>query len=420
MICKILNNAKTSHIKCLLATLIDVFIYILVLFHIPKKNGNFIFIEPHIIPSLGDTGLIYHYGWLKAKKEGKELYTILPKSKNMKYCFGFANLFCNPENIEEYSNPLFKILLFLLLDKYISFAEVILLNRLRKKYNGLKVFTDYDLKNDKILPNISQPDMREAYIKRNSLDYFFYGHKKYNELLKSSDFKKLEVDLNNKNFENLKSTLKIDRKYICVHIKQQKGLLHPRFVFEKDNYLKTFKYLMGKGYQIVLMGDADLSIVELEGVVNYCKSEKQSIFNDTILIKNCDFYIGNSSGPLIYPAFFETPILLVNAICMATLTGQNLGILTKNIYKDGKKLSIQELFESPIYYFDTNDEFDRLGYEYKDNSENQIYNSLLEFEKLVNFNVFSLSIKQENFQKTIKAHHMGAFITKGFVSYYML
>ena len=106
---------------------------------------------------------------------------------------------------------------------------------------------------------------------------------------------------------------------------------------------------------------------------------------------------------------------------MATLLGfSNIRVLPKNIYKNGKKLSIQELFISPIYYFDLNVEFERLGYEYKDNTENEIYFSVLEFERLVISNDYSLTVKQENFKKRIKSYHQGAYISKGSISDYML
>ena len=421
MVCKILNNSNTSSIKCLVALLIYVFIYILVLFHKPKKNGNFIFIEPHIIPSLGDTGNIFHYGWLKAKREGRELYTILPISKNMKYCFDFANIFCKPENIEEYKNPIYKILIYLIGDQYISFIEVMLLERLRQKYKGLKTFDALIINKDISLKQILNSEMRDAYLKRNTQDNFYYGHFFYNELLNAQDYIRLEIDLKNDKFIKLKKTLQINKKYICLHIKQQEGFLHPRFVFEKENYLKTLRYLIEKGYQIVLMGDAALSVFELDGIILYSKSKMQSIVNDLILIKNCNFFIGNSSGPMVYPPFYNKPQLLLNAMCLATLFSQeNQRVLPKTITKDGKSLTIRELFESPIFYFDSNVEFDRLGYKYQDNSEEEIYESVLEFEKLVESNDFSLTNKQEIFKKNIKSYHMGAYIFKGFLCNHIL
>ncbi|MDC1387032.1 TIGR04372 family glycosyltransferase, partial [Candidatus Thioglobus sp.] len=176
-----------------------------------------------------------------------------------------------------------------------------------------------------------------------------------------------------------------------------------------------------KGYQIVLMGDAALSVVKLDGVILYCKSKIQSVVNDSILIKNCNFYIGNSSGPMVNAPFYHKPQLLLNAMCLATLFSQeNQRVLPKTITKDGKSLTIRELFESPIYYFDSNVEFDRLGYKYQDNSEEEIYESVLEFEKLVESNDFSLTNKQEIFKKNIKSYHMGAYIFKGFLCNHIL
>ena len=157
MICNTLSNANTSHFKCLIATLLNAFIYIVVFFHKFPNKDKYILVEPFIIPSLGDTGLIFHYAWLRSLKEGKELYTILPKTDNMKLCFEFANIFCKPENIEQYSNPLFKLLVHFLPSKYISFIEVLLLNRLRKKYAGIKTFVDYDASKDDTLLDISNP-----------------------------------------------------------------------------------------------------------------------------------------------------------------------------------------------------------------------------------------------------------------------
>jgi putative glycosyltransferase (TIGR04372 family) len=422
MICKNLSNANTSHLKCLLATLIDSFIFILVLFHKLPKKETIILVEPFIVPSLGDTSMLFHYAWLKSIKESKETYTILPRTRNMKYCFEFANIFCKPENIEEYNNPIFNFLIFLLPDKYISYLEVILLNKLRQKYDGIKTYFKYDEIKDKVLKDISKSDMKEAYLKKNYLDNFgFYGHKKYHEILNSSHFKKLDIDSNNDHFKNLKNELKLKEKYICVHIKQQEGYLYPRFVFEKENYIKTFNYLIESGYQIVLLGDKDLSILKMDGLVNYCKSKFQNVFNDILLIKNCNFFICNASGPLTYPHYFRIPHIIINAVGMSSTMGAyNERIVPKNIYRDGKRITIQDFFQSPIYYFDTNDEFERLGYEYKDNSEDEIYNSILEFKNLVNSNDFSLTSKQEDFKKNICNYHMAAYHTKGFIADYVL
>jgi putative glycosyltransferase (TIGR04372 family) len=417
MICKNLSNANTTHLKCLIAVLLDSLIFILVFFHKPPKKANIILVEPFIVPSLGDTSMLFHYAWLKSLKESKETYTILPRTRNMKFCFDFAYIFCKPENIEEYKNPIFNFLILLLPDQYISFIEIILLNKLRQKYNGIKTYLNYDEAQDMVLKDILQADIKEAYIRRNYLDNFgFYGHKKYHEVLNSSSFKKINIDSDNYNFKNLKNELKLNEKYICVHIKQQDGYLYPRFVFEKENYIKTFHYLIESGYQIVLMGDKDLSILNIDGVVSYCKSKFQSVFNDILLIKNCNFFICNASGPLTYPHYFRIPHIIINAVGMGPIMGSyNQRVVPKNIYSCGKKLTIQDLFQSPIYYFDTNDEFERLGYEYKDNTEDEIYNSVIEFTKLVNLNDFSLTRKQENFKKYISTHHMGAYHTKGFV-----
>ena len=96
---------------------------------------------------------------------------------------------------------------------------------------------------------------------------------------------------------------------------------------------------------------------------------------------------------------------------------QVMGVKTKYVLTVPGSFALND---SPIYYFDLNVEFERLGYEYKDNTENEIYFSVLEFERLVISNDYSLTVKQENFKKRIKSYHQGAYISKGSISDYML
>lgn len=113
---------------------------------------------------------------------------------------------------------------------------------------------------------------------------------------------------------------------------------------------------------------------------------------------NCNYFIGQQSGPLLVPNSCNKPSLIVDSMphCLGTFSKDDY-ILFKNLKlnKSKKKLSIKEIYSN---YPDL-----ALGYNFKnrnvsiiENSNEEILNAVKYF--ISSFNQDSKNIKENNFK----------------------
>lgn len=159
------------------------------------------------------------------------------------------------------------------------------------------------------------------YMVHNSDKYLAYGSP-YNIWHENS--KQIECKLEQnilQNFEIIKDQLGIFKKYVCVFTRDQK--------FYKDDHDGkirntdfrdldiTINYLLRNDYQVVRIGRNHVKDNYKSEEDGYIDLEESVVYVDpnlvdVLLIKNCEFILGNNSGLNMIAFLFNKPVLLHN------------------------------------------------------------------------------------------------------------
>jgi putative glycosyltransferase (TIGR04372 family) len=219
------------------------------------------------------------------------------------------------------------------------------------------------------------------------------------------DFVNEILGYSNEYFKNLKEKLNINKKYICIHIRNNNDLLFqdPGSTYEFDKYNLLLNFLLENNYQIIIIGnnkDIEFKKVSNKNIIYYNKSLFQNITNDYYLIINCDFYIGNNSGPMLVPDVFSKFSLILDSVHIGLTSCSSYDYrryrLKKYYYKATKKeVNFYELVNTKIFFSRT----------LKDHNFEGIYvEELNEHEKLKELKLFIQDIKQNKIGKVTTSH----------------
>jgi putative glycosyltransferase (TIGR04372 family) len=174
--------------------------------------------------------------------------------------------------------------------------------------------------------------------------------KKYNLNFKNN--------ININEYLDIKHKLNINKKYICLHIRYRKNpSIDLRGVANLDSYNLLINFLINRNYQILVMGTKKDNFI-FSNINNDIIYYKDSLFqnhkNDLLLIANCEFYIGNTSGPMTAAEIFDKPSLIFDHMPFSTLpenTGTRRYCLKKIVdLKIKRELSFFEICKRPIFY----------------------------------------------------------------------
>lgn len=111
----------------------------------------------------------------------------------------------------------------------------------------------------------------------------------------------------------------IKKKFICLHVRdgEFKKDYNRRPVRNVDikNYYKMIEYLISKNYNVIRFGRVQKEKIKIKRkeIIDYPFLDIKSDVMDLYLIKNCEFFIGNLSGPLEAAYMFDKPSLALDA-----------------------------------------------------------------------------------------------------------
>lgn len=226
----------------------------------------------------------------------------------------------------------------------------------------------------------------------------------------------IKYNLNTDKETDLLKNLGIQDKYICVHLREVspfKGL--PRSVQEPDNYIPGLKYLIQKGYQIVLMGTPfkDLSLNPYRNfsddrMIHYYQSSEQSVMSDALLIKNCKWMVCSFSGVLAYMVMFRKPVLALNCAFLAfSHLFEEYRYYPKYFYKNGQELSPEEYLSTSAIYDQEGLWMQEQGITYKEMQSDEINEAIQEFESIFypTENFKEKTPLQKKFDSLLKPEH---------------
>lgn len=141
------------------------------------------------------------------------------------------------------------------------------------------------------------------------------------------------------------------------------------------SYLEAVERVTEMGWYVVRVGDPAMKpIPTLPGLIDYAHSSIRTSLLDVYLFSQCRFFIGTSSGPILVPHVFGTPIVGTNYAPMSARlhAGNTLLLLKRLRHRTGRYVTFEEALTSPIASLFRTEAIRDAGYEYEDNSSEEI------------------------------------------------
>jgi putative glycosyltransferase (TIGR04372 family) len=151
-----------------------------------------------------------------------------------------------------------------------------------------------------------------------------------------------------------------------------------------ENLIPAIAYLRKSGFEVVRIGDKSMQKIPKEvGVIDSVYFESRKDYDDIVLIKNCYFYFGTSSGPLAIAEVMETPVLSHNFVSNTNSFGGYTEFLLKNYFSinRGRYLSFKEIFISGAGFCQVSSTLERNGIYMIENGSREILKSAVQFQE---------------------------------------
>lgn len=187
-----------------------------------------------------------------------------------------------------------------------------------------------------------------------------------------------------------------DSAYLAKKFPQNDFSYHDFRDADIATYEKTVLALIDKGYKVIRIGsDTNQSLaIDNKSYIDLCvnRDEQHGDFYEIFLMNICKFFVANFSGPYGVAALFDTPTIVVNGTPLQHPYMRYGRFIPKLLYKGDEQINIVEVCQGKplsetnnkaIVYSFNEKEFAEHGYRYKDNSEQDILDAVLEFEALV-------------------------------------
>ncbi len=195
-------------------------------------------------------------------------------------------------------------------------------------------------------------------------------------------------------------------KIVCLHLRDAQYLnqigsghdwsYHDYRDASIENYEIAVTWLIERGYKVIRIGSFSNQKLPIssESYIDICvqRDPRYGDIIELMLIANCDFFLGTTSGPLGLAAIFDTPTLVLNATPFEPPYFPNSRFIPKRLVKEGKNISYLDVSagktlscDNPqkILYCLDNRELEKYNYKYIENSPEDILAAVKEFSVLV-------------------------------------
>jgi putative glycosyltransferase (TIGR04372 family) len=237
--------------------------------------------------------------------------------------------------------------------------------------------------------------------------------KKFQDI-KPLDVSNLDISLDEKkNFfcEKILKNKKIPyENIVCLHVRDSgyKNDFGKKSYRNSDinNYIALIKYLISKNYFVVRMGNNTAKKINFsdKNFFDYAHSEINSSLMDLYLIKKCKFFVATQSGIMDTAYMFNKPTLITNMneiFCSYPLKINDRGLFKKIKMKDkDKNLNLLDYIN--MNYSKHNPENKICDFEFIENSSEDLFNAIVEFENLYKFKNYNLSKNQIKINEIVK------------------
>jgi len=167
-----------------------------------------------------------------------------------------------------------------------------------------------------------------------------------------------------------------------VHLRNNGNWLETRNV-DPTTYVNGISYLQQRGYQVCQIGVNKYNSLGalMKGIFTVPNSTRLDRDTNFYLLKNCDLFIGTTSGPAQFPLAFGRPSLVTNLTSFsrnAFSSKSTLYLPKKLLSQKGKQLSLEDQFKSRFAFGGEflASQLKRGGVDFCDNSSQEIVESL--------------------------------------------
>lgn len=241
-------------------------------------------------------------------------------------------------------------------------------------------------------------------------------------------FSKNEELLGQKFLENLNFE---KNKYICFFSRTSDYRNEPPSIRNSSIYsqLKGIENICEKGFSAIRMSKLDKNNplnTKNSKIFDYAYSNYRTDFLDIFLLFNCRYMVSTMSGIDLVPKINRKKVLLINYVDISSLYQLSYTpiILPKKILNiiTKKVLPYEEVFKKNLMNaLITRDQLQKLGYDYLDNSEIEIFNAINEMHMhVVNKNSLKNSSLNEKFWSLYERYYFkkrpkNTFISSNFL-----
>jgi putative glycosyltransferase (TIGR04372 family) len=240
---------------------------------------------------------------------------------------------------------------------------------------------DHNLANSRSLPT----EFVNAYIKFRT--YSQHRHELFHDYIALAEKSDSTRAIDEKTLGILKKALEIQSPYAILNLNCKSyndPILDRRKIHHPERYNIIIDELISRGYAVVIQGREEQPFfAKRSGLADYSKSACTSLENDIALYSGCELIVSSKTGPENFGTIFDKPTLGLNYVEPSGLTPTTrLRYFPKKIRKkiSHQILTWQEYYFHPSFFHLGKIFFDNPNeYEYLDMSEEELYDSLIEF-----------------------------------------
>lgn len=183
--------------------------------------------------------------------------------------------------------------------------------------------------------------------------------------------------------------LGIKGKWVCLMVRDEMYLkekgefnYHDYRDSDIDSYGPAVLELLERGYTVVRMSVKVSKPLKIKHsrFIDYAWEGKRTEFADLYLGAKCEFAVGTACGFMSIPQAFERPIVYVNHAPLeyVPVSQEKALLIWKHHIKDGKRMTLEEIFKCGAGQFTAGPDFAKLGITLEDNTTMEIVDAVVE------------------------------------------
>jgi putative glycosyltransferase (TIGR04372 family) len=188
-----------------------------------------------------------------------------------------------------------------------------------------------------------------------------------------------------------------NKKYVCVFQRDSNYLKIKENKSQEDRdcrdadidaIIPSIRYLIDKGYYVIRVGSLAKDKVSFQHkmFIDYPFTKYVSDFNDIYIVANSSFLVGASSGICDVAALFDVPRLVINAVPFGHSTvGKKTMFIPKKLSKKGSIVPFFDKHTKSLIEESSCDVVKKKGYNYIDNTEDEILDAVKDFIQYLSF-----------------------------------